>query len=466
MLAVLCALLSAAGFYFSLGLGEQWWLAWLAPVPVLWFAFGDAKGWTVFLAAWAAYALGATSILSAYAGLLPTAVLILSIGAPALSFAAAVAGARRTNRALGPGAAMFAFAALWTAFDFLASFSRGGGSVATPAAAEVGAPVLIQSASIVGYTGVTFLLGFVAAGLALSLRTRRALPATVAMAVFAANAAFGFWRMSVPPQEVMRVVLIDSDDAVGKTMHDDKDATFKAIDAYTKQIAKLHDTHPALIVLPENISRLAPEWRAQAEAKFAAALAGASTTLVAGFNTNIAGGQHNVSLAFAPGVTTPVIYMKRRLVPGLETIPYIPGDGPKALPNGIGLEICKDMDFQAMIRDDEIATKPRLLAVPAWDFGKDDWSHARVAILRSVENGVPMARAARDGLLTLNDRYGRLVAVTKTEDGFKTLAGDLPLDRRGGETLYDRIGDAFGWLCVALGVGLVGFAFAKRKRAA
>ena len=53
MIATACALLSAAGFYFSLGLGNQWWLAWIAPVPVLWFAFGPAKPWTAFLAAFA-----------------------------------------------------------------------------------------------------------------------------------------------------------------------------------------------------------------------------------------------------------------------------------------------------------------------------------------------------------------------------------------------------------------------------
>jgi hypothetical protein len=35
MTAIACALLSAVGFYFSTGLGEQWWLAWIAPVPVL-----------------------------------------------------------------------------------------------------------------------------------------------------------------------------------------------------------------------------------------------------------------------------------------------------------------------------------------------------------------------------------------------------------------------------------------------
>src|SRR4029077_12241060 len=114
-----------------------------------------------------------------------------------------------------------------------------------------------------------------------------------------------------------------------------------------------------------------------------------------------------------------------------------------ALANGTGVEICKDMDFQTMIRQDEVATRPLLLAVPGWDFGADGWAHARVAILRSVENGVPMARTARDGLLTLNDRYGHIVAMRKTDGDFVSLTGELPLDGRGGNTVYDRIGDAF-----------------------
>lgn len=138
----------------------------------------------------------------------------------------------------------------------------------------------------------------------------------------------------------------------------------------------------------------------------------------------------------------------------------------RALSDGIGLEICKDMDFQAMIRSDAVATHPILLAVPAWDFDKDDWSHARVAVLRSVENGVPMARSARDGLLTLNDRYGRLVARARTVGGFTTLIGDLPLDGHGGHTLYDRIGDTFGWFCLALGIGLAGFGWLRGRNPA
>lgn len=450
MKALGCALLSAIGIYFSFGLGDHWWLAWLAPIPVLWLAFGDAKGTHVYVASLFAMAIGASSILRAYGASLPVFVLVLSIGGPSLAFAGSVRGARRVQRALGPIAAMFTFASLWTAFDFLISFSSSGGSVRTPAAAEVGMPVLIQVASLVGFPGITFLLSIVPAGIAASMRTRRPLPVVIALALFSANALYGHSRVSVPPSGTMRVALVESDDATGRLRADDREAALKAIGAYLGAIEKLSDPLIQLIVLPENIARVAPQWRDEVHARLAAASRRSNATLVAGFNTTIGNTQRNISWSFTAGEAIPTTYEKRRLVPVLETAVYTPGSGPKVLTNGIGLEICKDMDHQAMLRNDEVQTKPIVLAVPAWDFGEDGWSHARVAILRSVENGVPMARSARDGLLTLNDRYGRLIARAKTTGSFTVLTGDLPLDGRGGNTVYDVIGDAFGWSCIAL----------------
>ena len=462
MTAVLCALLSAIAFYFSIGLGEQWWLAWLAPVPVLWLAFGQTKGWQVFFAAWVGCALGSTSILRAYLGLLPLPVLLLSLLGPSLAFAACVMGARRVQRAFGAAPAMLAFAALWAGFDFLIAFNRAGGSVATPAAAEVGAPMLIQTASLVGFTGITFLLGFVAAGIALTLRTRTALPAVLALAVFAANAGFGALRMSAAPDGHIRVGLVDTDKRTSAIFRDDGKATLETVDAYVAEMARLKDVR--LIVLPENMARVMPAWRDESAGRLVVAAGHANATVVAGFNDWSGGKRHNIAFAATAGGEMPPVYVKRQLVPGLESI-YTPGNAPFVLADGTGVEICKDMDFQRMVRSDEVATRPRMLAVPAWDFDKDDWSHARVAILRSVENGVPMARAARDGLLTLSDRYGRLVAMRKTGGDFVSLTGELPLDGRGGNTVYDRIGDAFGWMCVAFAIGLVATAFLRLSRA-
>jgi len=289
-------------------------------------------------------------------------------------------------------------------------------------------------------------------------------PLLIAVALFVVNAVFGYWHVSVPPERTMKIALIESDKTVGAIRKDDKAATMSAIDAYVQEIAKLHDAHVALTVLPENISRVSPAWREEAQTKLADAATQARTTLVAGFNTYLDGAQRNVSWSFRPEAATPVTYVKRRLVPGVESAVFTPGLGPKVLPNGIGLEICKDMDFQAMIRADEIATRPIVLAVPAWDFDKDDWSHARVAIFRSVENGVPMARTARDGLLTLNDRYGRVLARARSVGGFTVLLGDLPLDGRGGGTPYDKLGDLFGWACLVLSVALLALSFARAPK--
>jgi apolipoprotein N-acyltransferase len=66
-------------------------------------------------------------------------------------------------------------------------------------------------------------------------------------------------------------------------------------------------------------------------------------------------------------------------------------------------------------------------------------------------------------LLTLNDRYGRIVARTRTTGAFQTLIGDLPLDGTGGNTIYDQIGDVFGWLCAVLGFALVGASLIRQR---
>jgi predicted dienelactone hydrolase/apolipoprotein N-acyltransferase len=473
--ALICVILTAACSYFSFGLGHAWWLAWLAPVPVLWLTFGETAPWKAFFATWTAFALGLTSLERAYGGVLPAAVLALDILLPSLLFAVAASGARRAARTFGPIAGMFTFAALWAGLDLLLALDPAVGTMLSPASAEVGAPVLMQSASLLGFCAVTFLLGAAAAGLALSLRTRNPAPVLLAAALFAVNAAYGYWRISQPPTATLRVALINSNTygywAPSFHQHQPaatvETAVLGVIDAYTAHIAQLRGRGVQLVVLPENIAQIDAAWRDKAWAKLTAAADASGATVVGGFDAVRDGARRNVSLAFTPGATQPAVYVKRHLVPVAESYVFAPGTGPRVLPNGIGLEICLDMDSPGMIRRDEVATRPKLLAVPASEIGThgdwanlgvaaDGWFHGRDAMLRSVEDGVPMARSAGRGLLTLTDRYGRIIAKAPTDRGFTTLVGELPLSGRGGETIYDQIGDVFGWLCLVLGAGLVG----------
>lgn len=461
---LLCVSLSAAGFYFSIGLGAFWPLAWLAPIPVLWLATRSERLGPVIGAAFFAYALGGLNLLQAYLSVLPPFVLLLAVCGPALLFALAVAGARLAHRSAGWLAGALAFASYWAGVDFLLSFDPLGGSALTPSASQVAMPALVQIASLSGFSGITFIIGVFAATMAAAARTRSAGIALLGLAVFAANAGYGAWRMTAPLNDTMRVALIAGDDAVGQVWKADQVSAREVITAYAREALRLQGEGIELIILPENLMRIDSAWREEALSPLVEVARALSTDIVMGFNTEWDGALRNVAwVARANGQT--FYYTKRQLVPGLETSIYARGGGPLALPGGVMIAICKDLDFPGMIRSDVASTSPVLVAAPAWDFGRDGWSHAKIAILRGVENGVAVARNARLGMLTLTDRYGRLIQREGSSGAIKTVIGDLPLSETSAPTLYSKVGDLFGWLFVAMAISVTAFSkFAARKR--
>ena len=118
-----------------------------------------------------------------------------------------------------------------------------------------------------------------------------------------------------------------------------------------------------------------------------------------------------------------------------------------------GITICKDMDFPQLSREygnDGVA----LLLVPAWDFGVDGWWHGRMAILRGVESGFSIVRAPKEGILSVSDNRGRVLAERSSDSSpFANLVASVPVQHE--STVYDRLGNWFGWLNVAFLVLLV-----------
>lgn len=463
MIAIACAVLSAVAFYFSFGLGDCWPLALVAAVPILWLAFGDTRWWIVFLAAWFAGALGSTNTIAAYGGIFPLPVMALIIAGPSLLFASAVMAARRIARSLGQVAGVFGFAVFWTAYDFLQSAGYDG-AVMSPAYSLVEAPFLIEGASIFGIWIATFILAFVSAGIAMSLRTRAPLPAALAIGLLAANAAFGFWRIDDVAMTTKTCVGLAADDAL---LHNSFVRTAASADevvtAYADAAHRLAAMGATLIVFPEKLAFVNPEWRQDVVMKLGATSRETRSTIVIGFDEHAAN-RMNEALVFTPGAQSPQTYLKRHFVAVLED-GYKMGAGNFVMPDRTGVAVCKDMDYPAMLRADQRAGHPTLLAVPAWDFDADRLAHAKPAIMRGVENGFALARASRNGLLTLTDATGRIVAEKQSSSaGMAMLVGDLA--RGPGDTPYDHIGDMFAWICVAAALALFGFAFARRKEAA
>jgi apolipoprotein N-acyltransferase len=180
-------------------------------------------------------------------------------------------------------------------------------------------------------------------------------------------------------------------------------------------------------------------------------------TIVAGFN--LVGGQElrNIADVFGPDGTVVLEYDKVHPVPGLENgyheggaIGLIAGTD---VPTGVA--ICKDLDFVRLGRAHARAGVG-LLLVPAWDFIKDGWLHSRMAVMRGVEGGYALARSATNGLLTVSDARGRILAELASSAAPEVLlTADVPVGRGG--TFYSRAGDWFAWLCIAAALACAAF---------
>ena len=96
------------------------------------------------------------------------------------------------------------------------------------------------------------------------------------------------------------------------------------------------------------------------------------------------------------------------------------------------------------------------MLVPAWDFDYlDGWMEERTTAVRGIENGYSIVRASREGLLSGSDAYGRILA----ERPSSALPGSSLLLKMTVSspiaTLYTRIGNLLGWLCVVAAVGFL-----------
>lgn len=135
-------------------------------------------------------------------------------------------------------------------------------------------------------------------------------------------------------------------------------------------------------------------WSAEALASLMAVSHSTGAEIVAGILQRAPAA--DIAVAFEPDGHNSVYAKRHRLMPFEAKFPR--GTAPGLLGEGKAMAICKDMDFPDTIRNDAHAGL-RLMAAPAWDSGVDAWIHARMAVLRGVENGFAVhARPIMDSL--------------------------------------------------------------------
>jgi apolipoprotein N-acyltransferase len=451
MKVVLAAILSGIMFFLSQGLADVWALAWFAPAPLLWLAYGDTPRWRVLLASVAAFAAGQVYLVQCYWGRIPPLIIAPLVLILCVAFASAVVFSGEAFRRDSTWAALLAFPAFWTALEYGIGLRSPHGSFGALGYAEVAFPAGIQVASLFGVHAVTFLLCLSANAVALLLR-RRWTAGSAGVAVCVVAIVFGFLRLAAPVgPRVSVAALSDADihnaENRGRTLTSER----AAAESYASHIGQL--TGVRVVVIPEGALHMQASEQEAVLAPLAAAAKAHHALIVAGTFTPVP--VQNRAFAFLPdgGVET---YAKRHPLLPFET--EVPGREPGLLGGGYATQICKDMDFAYTVRG-TAAHGVRLMIVPADDFVRDGWIHARMAIMRGVENGFAVLRSAFDGLETISDAQGRILARAPTTQGMVAITADVPLGP--GPPLYTRLGDVLPWLCAALSVLIGVRAFAK-----
>ena len=448
ILDVALALAGGLALRWAFGLQPIWWLAWLAPLPVLLAALRSTPA-AAFMLTMVAALIGSSGNFHYFSLLVPLPAALLITVLTALPWMLAIGLTRRImTRSASPWAAL-AYPLVWCALDTLLAHLHPDTNWGSLAYSQAGFLPTAQVVALAGTGALVFLLSLVPAVLAQAIvRGWRAMriPALGTLALVTASAVFGFMRVpSTPPAQGDLVGMAAIDDFIGpRTPAAHAERVWRQ---YERHVETLTGQGARVVVLPEKIAVMTPDDAAGIERRMSALAMRTKVWLAVGVGTDDGARKRNLAWLFAPDGSLDANYQKHHMAPPERD--FMPGNAYALRTLGdtrYGLAICKDMHFAAMGRVYGQKGAQAML-VPAWDFGEDSVYAARLSALRGVESGFAMVRAAREGLLTVTDAYGRIIAETRSAPlpGAVLLAplpAQPPL-----ATLYQRIGDLFGWLC-------------------
>ena len=417
---------SALLFFASYGLGEFWPLAWIAPSPVWIYCWRERKhSWI----SGAAYLLGSLNLAAYYLDVLPLPIAAVALVFPALLFWGLTKLATRCTERSGWIAGVFAFPAFWTAIEWIRTQTSEHGAAGSLANSQTDFVAALQVVSVTGFLGLTFLLLLIPSALACYWITRRALVLAAPAALLSTVLIYGAIRLGSLETSVAAVGAVASD---GPNV---------SVESYASRVDALAARGAKYIVLPEKFVRVNGADHDRIYRTLSDSAARNSVTVVSGLTLVEGSKLRNVAVVFGPRGETRGTYDKRHMVPGWEA-EFAAGSRTLVIDN-FGVAICKDFDFPSLTA--EYAEQGvAMMFAPAWDFTRDAKLHSRMAVMRSVEHGFSLVRAARQGRVTVSDAYGRILDEASTIGATEASVVVLNAPARAVPTLYARFGDWFG----------------------
>jgi apolipoprotein N-acyltransferase len=455
VVALLVIAVSAILVWFGNGLEPRWPLLWFASLPVLLFALHG--GWrSAAIVAALAWLFGCFNMWH-YLRLVgvPAAAWFSIFGTVALIFAAAVLAFRALVHRGAPWSALLVLPAIWVSWEYIRNLTTPHGTAGSLAYSQLRFLPFLQLASITGPWGMSFLLLLFPSAIAIGLYLRRSQPTqafrilATSLGVIVLVLVFGTVRLAIPQSQKVKVGLIASDTPANVITAAPGEMSRRLFADYARETESLAARGAQFIVMPEKLGTVTDTDASGTDAIFQPLADRTGSTIVVGLVHKSQSREYNQARIYTP--QAPVSsYDKHHMLPPFESS-LTPGTTVTLLPQPQGtrgVAICKDMDFTPLSRRYGNAGAG-LMLVPGWDFNIDRAWHGHIAVMRGVEDGFSIARAAKDGYLTVSDDRGRIVAETRSNSApFATLLADVPAahDR----TLYLLFGNWFAWLSLAI----------------
>jgi apolipoprotein N-acyltransferase len=453
LLAIAVAIAIGVLLRFVVNLDPVWWLAWFAPGLLFALALRH-DGWTSRGLVAIAALIGATANLAYFLKVMPLVPVLIVTVLQTLLWMVIIGTARRVVKVWSSAWTVLALPVIAVAADTLLARFTPDGNWGSLAYTQMEVLPVAQLASLFGVSGILFLLMLVNSAIAFALiygaRLRHALPMYgVVAAMLGLSLWFGWARLQTSETGTpVSFGIASVDDYIAGPASDSSRDVWAQYDA---QVAQLASSGAKFVVLPEKIDVLSSKDAEVRKQRLSGLARDNHVWLVAGLGVDTGTERRNEAWWFAPDGRLATNYLKHFLAPPERD--FVTGsEYPVNEIEGVkyGVAICKDMHFARLARG--FGTREAaVMLVPAWDFNDDGWMAAEMTALRGVENGFVIVRSSRNGLLSISDAFGRMLAVdASTKLPGTTLFETVNVGSRV-NTLYTRIGDLLGWLCVAAG---------------
>lgn len=476
IIGFITVIITAMAYWIGSGVIDHFgWLMWLAPIPILFYAFYNGKIGG-FVVAFFGFALG--QILSLYYldHLLPV---FLKKYYPifafmqgellnALIFALLIILTVWITKRIKKWYSILFFPAAWTFYEYIISIISSAGTNGSVAYTQIHWLSLIQITSITGIWGITFLLTFIPISMVTGIYYFREMkhqailcflfPFFLLMAVL----IYGWIQLhSVKQLESIKVGLVTVPENVKDLKTQDKNEVLKIVNRYLRIVQKASQG-AQFILLPEKIVTLTPTDEKKVLDEFSKTAKFNHIYLIVGFNQPAK--KRNLAIVFSPTGKIVLKYDKQELIEFGPEKNYLPGKQPGIFNfkgHQFGVAICHDFDFQrlAMVYSRK---KVGVIFLPALDFVADNWLHGRIAIMRGVEGGYAIIRAAQWGLLSISDANGRIIKIgTSSFNHPVFLVSSVTIGS--GNSLYARFGDWLPWCLLIIVLILLTFSVNRQR---